>query len=357
MQYDLIDGKAEVEPERLTSVSAVILAASGALDACALHQFLNTLSRYCIDVETVIVSNGAEDQGLLALKRLVADVPDCSCFVIADPIDPDAARVFGMETAVGDYVLLVNAEVLTQVVAALPMTMRSLQDGYDLVVALPKELDHRARLLDLLEGPVYGLLSSLAGFAVSRVRSDLLAFSRDAALHTLSKPNVELMLKAHTAGPGFPAHAIPDAYVRSAATPDRRSFAHRAAKAVGLLISIGAAPARLVSVVSLISSLLSLLYACYVVVIYLFKPNVVSGWTTLSLQVSGAMFLVSVMLALLSEYIIQIHAATAVRRRRQMVRELRSEKTARANRLNVIDESGVYRFGAPQSPPKVGKQS
>src|SRR3990170_8055257 len=121
---------------------------------------------------------------------------------------------------------------------------------------------------------------------------------------------------------------------------DQRPFAQRAAKAVGLLVSIGSVPVRVVSIFSLATSILSVLYAVYVVTIYMLKPGVAAGWTTLSLQISGMMFLFSVMLALLSEYIVQIYAATVVRRRRQMVRELRSERTARAGLLNVTDESG-----------------
>ncbi len=58
----------------------------------------------------------------------------------------------------------------------------------------------------MFEQLVYGLLSISAGFTISRTPSDLLVLSRDAVLHIVSKPNAELLLKAGTAGRGFPAH-------------------------------------------------------------------------------------------------------------------------------------------------------
>ena len=38
-------------------------------------------------------------------------------------------------------------------------------------------------------------------------------------------------------------------------------------------------------------------------VIFLIKPNVAQGWTTLSLQLSGMFFFVCLILAVLSEYV------------------------------------------------------
>src|SRR5450759_2015006 len=67
--------------------------------------------------------------------------------------------------------------------------------------------------------------------------------------------------KAGSRAPGFPARTISDAYEALPAA-DRRTIRHRAAKAVGLLISVGSGPIRLVSIITLTSSILSVLYAC-----------------------------------------------------------------------------------------------
>jgi hypothetical protein len=348
MQSDATNGTTSLLTSRLSSVSAVIVAHGSGLDATLVHAFVNTLSSYCVETETIILASGIDDLGFVALKQLVAELSDCSCYVIPEPIDAEEARIFGMEAAVGDYVLLVNGSALGAIIVALPATIRSLKNGFDLVTALPQEPPDKPSARGVMERLAYFLLSMLSGLSISQTPSDLFALSREASLHILSKPNAGLLLKARTAGRGFPASTIAGAYEKPAVPIDRRPFARRASTAIRLLVSIGAAPIRLVSIISIASSVLSVLYAIYVVIIYFTKPNVASGWTTLSLQISGMMFLFSVMLALLSEYIVQIYTSTAARRRRQVVRELRSEKTARHDRPNVICETGGYRFGAPR---------
>jgi hypothetical protein len=157
-----------------------------------------------------------------------------------------------------------------------------------------------------------------------------------------------LLLKARTCGPGFASTEV-DVAEASPEPEQASSIAARAAKAVRLAISLGATPVRMLGLFAMLASALSLIYAAYVVLVFLLKPNVEAGWTTLSLQIAGMMFLFSLMFWLLSEYVVQIHAATGGRRRRTVVRELRSERTARSSRLNVVDETGAFRLGAPET--------
>jgi hypothetical protein len=345
MRSDPIHGSSEVPGGRLNSISLVIVARAGAVDACLLHQLHQSLAEFCVDLEFIIVASGVNDHGLLNLKRLVGEVPDCCCYVTSETMDSDSARLFGMEAALGDYVFLVNADALAEIDAVLPVTINCLQDGFDLVNLLPTQ--DSARRTGMLEWLGYRFLSKLADLPIRQSCSDLVALTRDAALCIISRPNAELFLKARTAGPGFLHRTIHDAYRLPNHPIDNRSIGERVAKAIGLLISLGAIPVRIVSIVSLLSGVLSLVYAGYIVVVYFSKPNVAPGWTTLSLQLSGMAFLISLMLALLSEYITQIYAATTVRRRRQILRELRAEKVSRGGRLNVADERGVYRLGRP----------
>ena len=53
----------------------------------------------------------------------------------------------------------------------------------------------------------------------------------------------------------------------------------------------------------MLGAFLNLLYAVYVVAIFLMKPTVAAGWTTQSLQLSGMFFFVCLILAVLSEYV------------------------------------------------------
>ncbi|MBA2668895.1 MAG: hypothetical protein H0U67_00815, partial [Gemmatimonadetes bacterium] len=91
------------------------------------------------------------------------------------------------------------------------------------------------------------------------------------------------------------------------------------------------------------------IYAIYVVLIYLLLPEVQRGWTTMSLQLSGMMLLFSIQFLLLAERVLQISANNPSNYRRHIViRELRSPLSRRSARLNVVDQQGRFRLGAPE---------
>lgn len=63
---------------------------------------------------------------------------------------------------------------------------------------------------------------------------------------------------------------------------------------------------RLVTTLSLFGALSNLIYSAYVISIALLKADVAPGWVTLSLQQSGMFFLISLVLLVLGEYILQM---------------------------------------------------
>jgi hypothetical protein len=63
---------------------------------------------------------------------------------------------------------------------------------------------------------------------------------------------------------------------------------------------------RLVTSLSLFGAAISVLYTCYVVAVAFLKVDVAPGWISLSLQQSGMFFLISLVLLVLSEYIMNL---------------------------------------------------
>lgn len=322
---------------RLSSVSTVIIASHDSpVDPLLVKQIDRLLCEHFTDVETIFVTNA--ETSILEMKDLVAEIPDATCLTLNERLDVDAARLVGIETAVGDFVILVTPSPFS--VAKLPDLLRQLDMGYDVVMT-----STTGRISVPVERLAYRALSILTGAELSPEPIHLALLSREAALYLLSRQNAELLLKARTISPGFATSRISIGPAPN--LEQRRPFFQRAAKAFRLLIDMGAAPVRLMGLVSIASSLLSLLYAVYVVLVFFFKPDIAAGWTTLSLQTAGMMFLFSIMFWLLSEHVVQIHSVLASRRRRRVVvRELRSEKTHRLGTLNVVDERGDHRLGA-----------
>ena len=90
------------------------------------------------------------------------------------------------------------------------------------------------------------------------------------------------------------------------------------------------------SLVALTASVLNVIYAVYVILIYLFKSEVAEGWVTLSLQSALQFFLISLVLTALCEYTGRIFSRIAGRPSFYIMDEKSSAVELRNDRRNVV---------------------
>ncbi len=115
----------------------------------------------------------------------------------------------------------------------------------------------------------------------------------------------------------------------------RVSIAERARIRWRTLIGINVAPLRIANLICALGALGALSYSVYVIVIYLVKSDVVPGWTTVSLILSAMFLTMSLVLGMLSEYLILLLDPGARRGRYEITEELSSPVQPRNKLLNV----------------------
>ncbi len=118
-------------------------------------------------------------------------------------------------------------------------------------------------------------------------------------------------------------------------------------KGIRLLTSTSRAPMRLVTALSLFGAAANLLYSVYVVLIALFKPDVAPGWVSLSLQQSGMFFLISLVLLVLGEYVLQMASLSNGGPTYHVAQEFTSARITRREKLNVEELRAMHVPGAP----------
>jgi dolichol-phosphate mannosyltransferase len=244
--------------------------------------------------------------------------------------------------------------------ALLPNLLAPLRDGYDLVVADPldgKLVVKRPLSNHLLLGGYLRIYRILTGVDLEIRPTGFRVLSRAAALYIAGHPAAELLLRSRGLGPGFPGKVVPLVPSRGV-VHSSSSLRANWSTGVNTLLSATTVPLRLASYIGLLGGILSLAYGVYAIATYVFRRGVIAGWTTISLQLAAMMFIFSVLFMLLSEYVLQIHAANAPRSLRHLVlRELRSPLSRRSARLNVVDAQGQFQLGAPADllPPETEK--
>lgn len=329
------------------SISAVlVIEADEVPDAELMRALSDALAPGFVDSEIVIVANAVSNDATLAIKKLLAVIPDVTVHFLPQRVDTASAQIVGLENAVGDWLLLLTPTPAE--VSVLPKFLPETCGDYDLVVTETKSTAFPLpSVYTWLESMFFVLYNRVNGTDLYPGLPTMRLLRRPVAHYILQQSHAEALLKARHIGGGFPTKMIPALY-ETAGVPKRRGALNALARALHWTISTNALPIRLVSLVGVAGGILAMIYAVYVIAIYLLKPDVEAGWTTLSLQLSGISFLFSIMFALLAEYIIQIHAGTIARRKIVISHELRSPLRRSGERLNVVDAEGRFHLGKPR---------
>lgn len=330
---------------RLTSATLVLVADKVCPDRQLVQNFVERLHDLFVDVEIVVVASGVAPDVARDLKLLVEHVPDCLVVFLAEPAHEDVARLVGIDHAVGDHVVFATPTAAEErSIAALVAEVGS---GADLVTAIPRTSEKRGLYERLLVKAFGGVLRLTSRTEFELRPATLRVLSRAAALYLISRREGELMIRAHSLGAAFPSAQVTiDAEepqpVRS------RSLRRDLSRGVRLITTGSASLLRASSYLALFGGCASAVYALYVLATFILFPDVEPGWTTLSLQLSGMLFLFSLQFMLLAENIIHMSSNSGVSHRRHLIiRELRSPKSRRDGVLNVVDAGGNFQLGSP----------
>lgn len=287
------------------------------------------------DFEIIIVDNATRDETIAAIEHVIDEVPNIQVFSMARALDRDVATIAGIENAIGDYVITLLP--IRDQVSILPRMLDRAAAGAEIVYGVSSaDNADQSRLYQLLTSAFFGLYRRLTGIAIPAGGTQFRLMSRRVVNYLLQTEPAHVMLQALPAMTAFRSGTVD--YEMSACSQEcrRRSLRSGFHKALSMILSTTAVPARLLSLMAISAGLLNLLYMAYVIGIALFKEGIAAGWITLSLQISGMFFMTSVILALLSEYIVRIFEGAFRRPLYMVARELSSSTTSREQKLNIL---------------------
>jgi glycosyltransferase involved in cell wall biosynthesis len=313
-------------------------------DAAVLPAFLEevsaALAQHYANYEVLLVDNGSTDETDQVVQQLLERHKCIRCLRLTRLREDEIALMAGLDAAIGDYVVTLHPDFDPP--AEIARLVERCRDGADLVLGVDRHPPASHPLYRLLRGSYLALSRRMLRFQIVVGTTGLRAMSRQ-AVNALVKVRLRRRYFAIIAADvGLITEVHPyERISRSGRRPLRRLLM---AIRIGLSVIVhnSIAPLRMASVIGLLGSFLSLLYSLYVVAIYLFKPDVMPGWTTLSLVMSGLFGAMFVMLALMGEYLGRLLEESA-ERPLYHVRDEQSSAVMLADlsRRNVLDRSEV----------------
>lgn len=297
-----------------------------------------TLDENYANFELVLVDNGSRDDTPRAVRELLKTHKCVRYLRLSRRMKPETAVMAGLDAAIGDFVVTIHPEFDPP--AEIPAMVDECRAGTDVVLGVAPFPSPPGALYRALRWGFYRASRWLLGLDPVRVNSGYRCLSR-AAVNALTRVRQRKRffgLLASEIGLSTATHEY--RFISRSGKVPRVNLRRSVRTAASMAVNHSVAPMRMVSLFGLTGSFLSLVYSLYVVGVYLFKRDVMPGWTTLSLQVSGLFFLVFVILTMIGEHLGRL-LDEAVDRPLYHVREERASAVMLSNltRRNVMDRS------------------
>jgi polyisoprenyl-phosphate glycosyltransferase len=257
-------------------------------------------ARYC-NYELLLVGDGARPAVMAEAIRLAQAEGGVRLLRLSRCVSPDAAALAGLESAVGDYVVVLRAD--SDPPAEIARAVDLARQGADVVQGEALGLPRAGLVFRCCRAAFHTLGRRLIGFNPPSSASTLCCLSRRAVNVVTRIRQKKMHLALIGCSIGLPR--VTFAYRKSFRSPRPRQggLLEALSRGVEQLVAYSASPLRCLTYLGAAAALFNLLYVGYVVGVNLFKANVVEGWTTLSLQTSALFFFVFLILVLMAEYI------------------------------------------------------
>jgi hypothetical protein len=295
------------------------------------------ISSLVSDYEIVIVDNASEDDSVSQLKNLTGErgFPNLQIYALTKEVDWDTASWVGLENALGDFVAVI--EPFHDEIVFLPSMLAKAVGGADVVFGANSQKQKEGWVYKVAYGVFNWLYKAFNGINLSNEAPRYRILSKKVINFILQHPQPGLAYRHLPATAGFTR-----AYFEYS-SPPKNTRAKRLRESIDrgarLLVSTTRAPMRIVTSLSLLGAISNLLYSIYVVAVAFLKPDVEPGWISLSLQLSGMFFLISLVLMVLGEYILHMASLSNEGPLYHVAQEFTSARIIRREKLNINDSS------------------
>lgn len=285
------------------------------------------------DHEIVIVDNASDDDSLLRLKVLagVDGLPNLQVYALTKEVDADTAAWVGIENALGDFVAVIDP--LSDDISFLPEMLDKAVSGADVVFASNEQKSAQSFAYHGAYAIFNLLYKWFNGIHLAKEAPQFRVLSKRVINFILQHPQPAMSYRHLPATGGFARVNL--SYSAAPKISHTKRLGESIDRGMRLLVSTTRAPMRLVTSLSLFGAVANLLYSFYVVAVAFLKTDVAPGWVSLSLQQSGMFFLISLVLLVLGEYILNMVSLQNEGPLYHVGQEFTSARMTRREKLNI----------------------
>ncbi|CDS53112.1 Glycosyl transferase, group 2 family protein [Polaromonas sp. CG9_12] len=303
------------------------------------------ISSLVSEYELIIVDNASDDKSISILKKMTGESgqPNLQVYALTKEVDADTASWVGLENALGDFVAVIDP--LADDICFLPEMLDKAVSGADVVFASNEQKSAQSFAYRVAYAVFYGIYRLFNGIHLDKEAPQYRILSKRVVNFILQHPQPAITYRHLPATGGFDRVNL-----NYSATPQvscTKRLGESIDRGARLLVSTTRAPMRLVTTLSLFGAVANLIYSIYVIAIGFLKVDVAPGWVSLSLQQSGMFFLISLVLMVLGEYILNMASISNEGPLYHVGQEFTSARMTRHEKLNIEEATPLANTPIP----------
>ena len=285
------------------------------------------------DYELIVIDNASDDDSVARLKKLIGEggLPNLQIYALTKEVDTDTASWVGLESALGDFVAVIDPT--SDEISFLPNMLEPAVEGVDVVFAANQQKPKQGMAYRACYSVFNSLYQSFNGIHLANEAPSYRVLSKRVVNFILQHPMPQITYRHLPATGGFTKANLSYSIQPKPSRPKR--LGDSIERGMRLLVSTTRGPMRLVTSLSLFGAGANLFYSAYVIAVGFLKSDVAPGWVTLSLQQSGMFFLISLVLMILGEYILQMVSQSNEGPLYHVAQEFTSAVMTRREKLNI----------------------
>jgi len=293
----------------------------------------STIAAHVSDYELIVVDNASEDDSVAVLKKLTSEhgLPNLQIYALTKEVDADTAAWVGLENALGDFVAVIDPR--NDDISFLAEMLDKAVSGADVVFATNAQKSAQSfayRGAYVIFNLLYKMVN---GIHLANEAPQYRVLSKRVVNFILQHPQPSVTYRHLPATGGFARVNL--SYSAMPRISHTKRLGEIIDRGMRLLVSTTRAPMRLVTSLSLFGAVANLVYSIYVVAIGFLKVDVAPGWISMSLQQSGMFFLISLVLLVLGEYILNMVSLMNEGPLYYVGQEFTSARMTRREKLNI----------------------
>lgn len=303
-----------------------------------MKDILGVLRREYANYELVLIDDGSTDNTVEIVTSLLTKYECVRLIRLSRRFGQETAILAGLDSVIGDFVvvMLPDSDPPEQV----PHMVERSRAGVGVVYGVRRDRKGDPLYLRIGSRLFYWLFNRLVGIKLPRNSRDFRVFSRQTVNAITGIKDRFRYLRVFSSYVGYGNESFIYDPIQRRSKPRVKGFFQAVRIAFGMIVANSTHPLRLVSLLGLVMSGLSLLHIVYVLVIYMLYEDIAQGWATRSLHSSVMFLFLFLILAALCEYVGRLIHEVKDRPPYYVMEEKNSSVVlANEERKNVVTES------------------